>query len=372
MRALLYIAAMAALYFVAGVYHVISIMALAVAMLLMLAAMLVLARVARRGPHVALTPAMRFAVREGQARLELAVENRSRLPVASFEVELACDYADGQTEPTRLTVSGSIAARRGVTAPVLVQATHCGLVRVRATSLRARDPLGLFAARRRLDLVACLPVVPRRAARLEVAGAPEGLTEQDGPSSPESLTGPEPPEVTQVRPWSPGDALRSIHWKLSARTDETLVRQYEGEHGLDAALVAVFDDTDGRTARDLDDQLEALAGLSLALARAGLRHLLAWQDRDGSRAQAIVLAPDDVLGAVLHVVETGMSAHGPDMTDLISAAPGPVGGRDPVALVLDADLTLTCDGVPVADLAGNVGREATARVIRLFGEEVRR
>jgi uncharacterized protein (DUF58 family) len=44
-------------------------------------------------------------------------------------------------------------------------------------------------------------------------------------------------EFAEYRPYQPGDDLRYIDWKIAARSDRWVVRQYEEETNLRASIV---------------------------------------------------------------------------------------------------------------------------------------
>ena len=60
------------------------------------------------------------------------------------------------------------------------------------------------------------------------------------------LTEPDPAETQAIREYLPGDSLRSIHWKLSQKTDKLMVREY-GATVQETAWPVVLPDTGARS-----------------------------------------------------------------------------------------------------------------------------
>lgn len=77
-------------------------------------------------------------------------------------------------------------------------------------------------------------------------------------------------EPLKLRPFQNGDKLRSIHWKLSARADELLVREGSMPRGCPVALLV---DTTGGFDGPL---LQCAVSLSFALMDQGCPHYVAW------------------------------------------------------------------------------------------------
>jgi uncharacterized protein (DUF58 family) len=87
------------------------------------------------------------------------------------------------------------------------------------------DPMGLFHAQRRLELVAPMALYPR-VYEITALGARTGRAAL----SPEELSAPRTGQSASylgVREYSPGDDWRSIHWPAMARRGEPMVREKE-------------------------------------------------------------------------------------------------------------------------------------------------
>ncbi|MCD7826607.1 MAG: DUF58 domain-containing protein [Clostridiaceae bacterium] len=89
----------------------------------------------------------------------------------------------------------------------------------------------------------------------------------------------EPPEVYDIRNYRPGDSLRSIHWKLSAKSDELIVRESQIE--TEAAVVLFLDWRRGKEPlRKYRKRMEylniVLLSLSESLLEAGCAHYVVW------------------------------------------------------------------------------------------------
>jgi uncharacterized protein (DUF58 family) len=127
-----------------------------------------------------------------------------------------------------------------------------GLRRVRAVRVATRFPFGLFEVRANCRIEAEVVTYPgpsTHAARASCAG------EHDPGASAVTSTG-----IAGVRPFRPGDALRDVHWKASARRTEPVVK--EREHGAGDALELVVDRRCDEVA--LERALGAATGLAFA------------------------------------------------------------------------------------------------------------
>ena len=138
----------------------------------------------------------------------------------------------------------TIAAGQSLNATLPLEHLPRGRHRLEGARLRGSDVLGLFRVSRRLKEVDEIA----EDARLFVVGPPLvralGRERESGfgralvGRSRQLLTGPGD-EVRGTRPYLPGDDLRHVHWKSTARAGELVMREWE--HSGRAAALVVWD-----------------------------------------------------------------------------------------------------------------------------------
>jgi uncharacterized protein (DUF58 family) len=102
--------------------------------------------------------------------------------------------------------------------------TRRGLFTLGPTTLRTGDPLGLYSVElhdpRSVTLMVTPPIVPLPA--IEVAPGGKVGEGRPRPNAPERTV-----SASGVREYVPGDSLRWIHWRTSARRDDLFVRLFD-------------------------------------------------------------------------------------------------------------------------------------------------
>ena len=110
---------------------------------------------------------------------------------------------------------------------------HVGVYAVGVTHLRFRDCFGLFSLTHRVR--AALPelaVLPNPAQARELSFSPgEGETTAIDRANADRTT------PADTRAWQEGDELKRVHWKLSMRRQELMVRTYETPQRMDALIL---------------------------------------------------------------------------------------------------------------------------------------
>lgn len=194
------------------------------------------------------------------------------LPLSRITLRLTEEnLLTGRREVLHVRLTG--VARRLPTA-LSAPTQHCGLLELRADKVRVYDYLGLFA----LGLSAppparmlCRPI-PAQCRPVEVPDG-QGLR----PSS-KSAAKRGPGEDYELREYRPGDPMRSVHWKLSSKWDELIVRERsDAVTPLPLLTVDYFG-----TPEKLDRLLDRLTGMSRALLNVQRPHAVLWLDRAGS------------------------------------------------------------------------------------------
>lgn len=196
------------------------------------------------------------------AHLTVTAGKRGLLPVYPLDVTVLC----GDTQLT-LTAQPSFLQEQSISLPLPAQ--HVGLFSVGISEYVFYDVLGLFRARVRCkkDSFSSLTVLPRPFDVEELHFLPG----DDGRALPnrtaEDLSSPE-----DTRPYRRGDSLKRVHWKISARKRELIVRRFETPAPpdtlvlLDCSQPGGEDDTD-ETRLTLRDALceTALSVISMQL-----------------------------------------------------------------------------------------------------------
>jgi uncharacterized protein (DUF58 family) len=154
-------------------------------------------------------------------------------------------------------------------------AARRGVFRIVRLEVRSGGPLGVFLRRRTLWVRLPVPVTvgPRPEA---VAYTPRPLP-VGAAAALASLPAPGGDSFRAVRPYSPGDAARLVHWPTSARTGELAVRELEPPAITGVAIVADLRGPDAAGER----AASRAAGLGHAAMRAGAYVLLVTTEASG-------------------------------------------------------------------------------------------
>lgn len=254
--------------------------------------------------------------RGSEGRWLVSIESPTGLPLSRLVVRLTGEnLLTGQKDHRRLMLSG-VARRRPV--ELTASTARCGLLELRVDKARAYDYLGLFSlrvARPRPARMLCEPI--------PVPVTPPSLPEGQGVRSSSSAARMGPGEDYDLRDYRPGDPMRSVHWKLSSKWDELIVRE-RGSPLVPLPLLTL--DRFGRP-EALDKLLDRTLGMSRALLSAQRPHALLWLDQDGLPRTRIVSDEKQLRDCLLDLLGAFAPLEGPaldDRPELLQGPDGPV------------------------------------------------
>ena len=188
----------------------------------------------------------RFAIL-GKLRLRLEIENCFTGEVTKLRFKSSCLAGD--------------------TAILPLPTEQCGQLLCRITRMDCRDILGLFSLRRKLP-------APIRCTVLPLAVSPEHRPDIEAAMQTQAVWKPKYgggfSEEHDLRPYQQGDTINSIHWKLSSKTDDLIVREPLVQ--VNDQVFVILAQTDER-----DRSLETLYWLSLELCKLEIPHVLVGQ-----------------------------------------------------------------------------------------------
>ena len=250
-----------------------------------------------------------------EGRWLVSIETLNGLPLSRLTVRLTGEnLLTGEKDYRRVTLSG-VARRRPVEMSAFT--AHSGLLELRVVKAKVCDYLGLFS----------LPVAAPQPARMicrtvpvevEMPSIPEGQGARPSSASAARLG---PGEDYDLRDYRPGDPMRSVHWKLSSKWDELIVRE-RAETLVPLPLVTM--DRFG-TPETLDKLLDRVLSLSRGLLNVQRPHAVLWLDQDGQPELHTVSDEKQFNELLLELLGSFAPPSGPALDDFPELVQGPGG-----------------------------------------------
>ncbi len=207
------------------------------------------------------------------AEVKTVFHNESFFPVASASGELTIQNLLTGTE-LHQKIHSPVSGRGSDEAQVLVREVETGQVTITLDNLSTEDLFGMvrFPSNHRLRRVVLVEPdhIPTE---VNVSEVRETEGESDTFSTLEP--GRDVSETFDVRPYVPGDDIRSVHWKLSAKTDDLVVRRFVKPINYSVVLLV---ELESASEYALEACVCYAANFSRGLLATGIMHTFAWLD----------------------------------------------------------------------------------------------
>ncbi|ROR96516.1 uncharacterized protein (DUF58 family) [Salana multivorans] len=199
--------------------------------------------------------------------LVLTLRRESGLPAATAQIVVDGPVGRSPDSPVEVLGRDRLEATprrdRPVTVELAFRARRRGLANVAGPLVRFTDPFGLWVEEHAPVAPAPVLVLPPV---VELEGLPPGLARG---RSGRLADGSGEPDVV-VRPYVPGDDIRTIHWRASARLDGDLVVRLR-ETGAARSVALLLDDRPGAySGPGLETAVSLAASVGARIRRAGL------------------------------------------------------------------------------------------------------
>ena len=215
---------------------------------------------------------------EKENLVKLTVTNKGFLPLARMEsLVIVEDVCVGRETKEWMKVSSVLRGESTFVRSVAFSGT--GTYRVRLKKLKVYDFTGLFYGKVRAKGEKKVLVMPRLheiPVRLGLA-VRNFFSEADVYD--EESPGHDSSELFDVREYRKGDRLQNIHWKLTAKQDDLMVKEHSLPKACPVVLFLDVHPVKGKKRRErMLPYLEAAASIVFSLTDAGCPHYVVWYD----------------------------------------------------------------------------------------------
>lgn len=239
-----------------------------------------------------------------QLSVYVDVKNKSFLPIPSMEIRLEKETGftyHKEIIPLRMMIDGKQQAHFLYE----TEAQYCGRQTFTLTGVRIWSYLGLFSRKKvvhQKEHADVMPVI--REMDLFISEYARGY-DMDADEYDDRRPGDDVSEIFQIRQYQSGDTIQRIHWKLSAREDELMVKDYGRPVGCSVLLLIDFcleDFKDCRPGR-LDSFVETVVSLSFSMICRECKHEAAWYGGEGQLHHMQIGTEEDVYELIIRLFQ---------------------------------------------------------------------
>lgn len=211
----------------------------------------------------------------------ISVKNMSGYRSLRYEALLSVGNRGGKRYGKK-RLKGVLAPDGKETVWCVFETRYCGIVEICLESMKVYDFFGIFYRKIKWNKTAQVKIMPEFCLMpLEVTRKTREFQAEAQEFS-QQRRGEEPSEVYQVREYREKDSLKDIHWKLSAREEELMVKERSFPLGC-VVLIYIDYQKEKQSEAGFSDLLETVASLSITLVEEKCIHMAAWYEEKNER-----------------------------------------------------------------------------------------
>lgn len=237
------------------------------------------------------------------AEIHFTIKNESIVPVFFCTVFITAENRlTGTAEKLEKRVS--LLPRREKTFDFSLTDYCCGYIRISITELCIADPLNIFMKHREaegktetehlvLPVIAELPLKKDELDRYDMESYRYSQKRKGDDSS----------ETFGIKAYVPGDNIKAIHWKLSSKMDDVVIREYGLPVDNNVLVLGDKRENDIMIPEMKSEVTELFLSVLYTLAKQGLHHDAGWYDYNLQEFQCRkILTTDDVYGIIPYLL----------------------------------------------------------------------
>lgn len=232
----------------------------------------------------------------------LLLRNRGFLPIPKIKVVV--EYRNRFMDHTRRELLlTALEARSELELSLSAQSSYSGISEYQIKRLEVYDYLSMWKFRKKSSAFAMVTILPELTIieRSLVQDNPNVLVESEVFSG--SKSGDDPSELYGIREYEHGDKMNRIHWKLSLKQDELMVKEFGLPINCAVAIMVDFKGLTGsKDIATVDGMLDAVLSLSVSMILQKQIHYVIWYDDRVDDCQRVrVEQEEDIYEAISRI-----------------------------------------------------------------------
>lgn len=221
-------------------------------------------------------------------RLEIEVTNPTIFPVANVEIVLDYNSAVDKGKNTA-KINTPIMPKESHNMMLNVASLHLGKISFKLRKCRINDFLRLFTFKLRGKKYAqCMKettvyIFPQYS-HLDSAVSDYSYFGIDSDEFSPDKKGDDPSQIFDIHEYIEGDKLNRIHWKLTAKQDSVMVKDYSLPTTF---ALNIFVNLNTDSAKKYDAIIESAMSISMMLTERGISHCVSWFDKQSGEFRLV-------------------------------------------------------------------------------------
>lgn len=222
------------------------------------------------------------------------VINNSLIPAEDVRIFIKVNNGFYNNEEDYEIIMSSISRRKRETR-LKLKGIYCGRIFVKVEKIIFYDIFGMFKFEKQCEVSADTFIMPSKVYKFENIGLSDMGSSSDDEI--QSKKGDDPSQISEIRNYIPGDKLKNIHWKLSAKSEELQVKEFSMPYSRDVIIIAETY-VDCENPENFDEEIEILYSFCIYILRLGRKYKLVWKNSEFGFTTKEIYNPEDLNSAI--------------------------------------------------------------------------
>lgn len=238
---------------------------------------------------------------KSEAQFGIKISNKYFLPISAVLFRVMFDDMQ-ESGGTEKRLSTTVCAYETRTIYAMVSTEHCAYIRCRISDMYICDAFGLTRWKVKKGVFTSHMTVMPIMAQQSVIGDYPSVNTEDSDRYADRKKGIDPAQVFEVREYDEGDDMRKIHWGLSSKYDELMVKEFSQPISENCVIVietGTAPDTPDNRKAVTDRLMSVFMKLADELIRSEQMFSVYWYSKQGDKNVCFdVVIYDDVFPVV--------------------------------------------------------------------------
>lgn len=250
--------------------------------------------------------------------IEVKINNKGLLPVVLLELKFKCyNYYQCVEEEMKFILPVLKYGRQDYS--FSIKSDHCGDVEIELVSIKFNDYFELYYKNKSINKKIKLYILPQIGPIDSITVSRRNIIDVDGEKYSEVKSGDDPSQVFDFREYHPGDKLHSVHWKLSARRGNYMVKEYSLPlNGNYSVIMDLNYGADRGRCNVVDVITETTFAIILKLQEEGINHSFIGCERYGNLCFKDIIDGDLPLEDIMFELYKGKYNNNLDVLEILS------------------------------------------------------
>ncbi len=158
--------------------------------------------------------------------LNIKITNKAGIPLTRCRIYLVIETTKNKRHKRKVNMM--CPAKSSETMSISVKCPYCEVIKVHIKKIGVFDYLNIFRLPKKNDALAQIIVMPHLLDTDIVSRLTNAISDGEDTVYSDKKAGDDPTEIFAIREYAGGDKIRNIHWKLSSKVNELMVK----DHGL--------------------------------------------------------------------------------------------------------------------------------------------